>query len=87
MLSTWISLAYDPIISHVSAILLLLRHHVVPQRPDSADLYLDGVAGDHVAVGALGSHPDDVAALEGVARSGGVLGIQYFHAGIDGGFQ
>ena len=66
---------------------LLLRHHVVLQRPDAADFHLDGVAGDHVSVGALDAHPDDVAALEGVARLGGILGIQYFHAGIDGGFQ
>ncbi len=66
---------------------LLLRHHVVPQRPDAADFYLDGVAGDHVAVGALGAHPDAVTVPEGVTRLGGILGVQYFHAGIDGGFQ
>ena len=39
---------------------LLFRHHVFLQFPDFADLYLDGVAGEHVAVGALWLRPDDV---------------------------
>ena len=44
---------------------LLLSHHVISQLPDAADFYLDGVAGEHVAVGALGAHPDDIAGVEG----------------------
>ena len=42
------------IISHTAALKfpLLLRHHVISQRADAADLHLYGVAGDHVAVGA-----------------------------------
>ena len=44
---------------------LRLRYQVILQRPDAADLYLDGVAGEHVAVGALGAHPLHISWMEG----------------------
>lgn len=31
----------------------IFRHHVVPQRTNPAGLYLDGIIGEHVAVGPL----------------------------------
>ena len=48
-----------------AALCLPLRHHIVPQRPDAADFHLDRIPGEHVAVGALGAHPEDVAGVEG----------------------
>ena len=36
---------------------LLLGNHVVSEGTDVTDFHLDGIAGEHVAVGALGAHP------------------------------
>ena len=49
------------IIERHSSTVLLLPYHIIPQDADAADFDFDGVAGEHVAVGALGAHPDDVA--------------------------
>lgn len=44
---------------------LLLGNRVISKGADVTNFHLDGVAGDHVAVGALGAHPDYVAGVEG----------------------
>ena len=44
---------------------LFFGDYVVSEDADVADLDLDGVARDHVAVSSLGTHPEHVARVEG----------------------
>src|SRR5262245_46573971 len=49
----------------VIEVYLCLRNHVISEDADVADLDLDDIAGDHVPVRALGSHPEHVTGVEG----------------------
>ena len=43
---------------------LLLGNRVISKGADVTNSHLDGVAGDHVAVGALDAHPQHVAGVQ-----------------------